>query len=260
MKKSLFLIVIFLVTSSITYADFVVEQAQNTVNAFNSLNDGKGYVYQVSPDKGRYNLTSAQGYEQANLGAYSSMTGGENFIKTFCVEPIVGTAPKQIGKLNYENNSSQTTSGHKLTLGSAYLYASFATGDLNGYNYLSPNYTNGKELSNAIQFLMGSIYDINWYANDFLVGLLGIKDDQSYWEQVYDPGQYYDEIGDYSVFVMNNQDEYGTHRQDFLYLAEHESGAAVTPEPASFLIFGAGLAGLALAGRLRKKRIHAPVQ
>lgn len=258
MKKIALLIAAILLTSPMAYAEFIDLQAQKAVDEFNSLNNGQGYVYNVSPDNGRWSISTVDGYGQADFGAYSPKTSGNTYINTVCVEPIVGTAPKQIGKLNYENGSSKTTSGNALTLGSALLYTMFATGTLDGYDYDSPNYNNSNDLTQAIQFLMGSIYDINWNANDFLSGLLDLNDDKSYWEQVYDPGQYYDEIGDYSVFVMNNQDESGTHRQDFLYLAAHSdaggSETATSPEPASLVLFGTGLGGLALSYRFRKTR------
>lgn len=258
-KKVLFLLATILLAASFTpavQADFVLEQAKNVVNAFNSLNDGQGYYYKVSPDNGRWSMNTMQGYDQADFGAYSPLVGGENFAKTFCVEPLVGTGARHYGTLNYENGATTTQSGNSLTLGAAYLYASFATGALDGYNYDKINYNEGYDLTKAIQSLIGAIYGENWLANDFLTALLGVNDDKSYWEQVYDPGKYYDEIGDYSVFVMNNRDEYGTHAQDFLYLAAHDGNPGpATPEPASMLIFGAGLAGLALAKRCRKKRV-----
>lgn len=242
-----------------TRADFSLSQAQQAVNAFNSLNEGRGYYYNVSPDNGRFSLTTVQGGEQADLGAYSPLLGGGNMLKTFCVEPAVETATKQYGTLNYANNSTTTTSGDKLTVGAAYLYASFATGMLAGYAYDSPNYTNGKELSNAMHFLMDVYFLespwVNWSNNDFLNGLLDVNSDKSFWEQAYDPGRYYEEIGDYSVFVMNNQDEYGSHRQDFLYLAGYDGqSSTVTPEPASLLILGVGMAGVFCVYRARKKQ------
>lgn len=256
MKKIIFLIAAFFLTSPIVYADFVSGQAQKAVDDFNSLNKGQGYVYRVSPFNGTWSMTTSSGYDQADFGAYSLKVAGDTFANTCCVEPIVGTGATHVGKLNYENNATTTTSGKALTLGSALLYSQFATGTLDGYNYESPNYDNGYVLTKAIQYLMGATYDTNW-SNAFLSDLLEINSDKSYWTQIYDPGQYYDEIGDYSVFVMNNKDEYGTHVQDFLYLAAHEdtsgAGNAGTPEPASMLIFGAGLSGLALSFSLRKR-------
>lgn len=258
MKKITLLVAIFLFTSSTAHAEFTALQTQKAVEEFNSLNNGQGYVYKVSPDNGRWITSTAAGYEQADFDAYSPKTSGENYINTVCVEPTVTTATKQIGKLNYENGMSKTTSGHALTLGSALLYKLFATGTLDGYDYDSPSYNEGYNFTRTIQFLMGSIYDIKWESNAFLGDLLDLNDDKSYWGQIYDPGQYYDEIGDYSVLVMNNQDEYGTHRQDFLHLVAHEKEDALegtTPEPATLLILGVGFGGLALSHAFRKTRV-----
>lgn len=244
-------------TPTKTHADFVNEQAQNAVSLFNSLNDGRGYYYTVSPADGTWGMTTVQGSGQADLSAYSPLVSGENFAKTFCVEPLIGTGARHYGQLNYDGSSTSTTSGNQLTLGAAYLYANFALGELSGYNYDTPSYNGSMELQGAIQYLIGADFNENWRSNSFLADLLGVNSDTSYWTQVYDPGQYYDELGDYSVFVMNNSDEYGTNTQDFLFLVAHEeesSGGATTPEPASILIFGTGLAGLGLARRFRRKR------
>lgn len=193
-----------LVLTSAVRAEFVLEQTQNALNAFNSLNDGRGYYYSVSSGKGQWNMTTMSGYDQADFGAYSPLTGGDHFAKTFCVEPLVGTGARHYGTLNYENNSTTTTSGHKLTLGAAYLYTNYATGMLNGYDYSSGQSWQGENLTSAIQYLMGAIFDGSWTSNDFLSALLDVNSDKSHWEQVYDPGQFYEDLGDYSVFVMNN--------------------------------------------------------
>lgn len=237
------------------FAGILTDHAQNAVNAFNNLNNGQGYFYSVAPDNGRYTLQTMAGHEQPDLGAYASSVSGPDFTKSFCVEPLVGTSPRQYGQLNYVNGTSTTKSGHSLTLGAAYLFSQFATGILDGYDYDSPEYYNGTDLTKAIQYLMGSVYNQSWIGNEFLAGLLDVNDDQSHWSQIYDPGEYYDEIGDYSIFVMNNRSDDGSDRQDFLFLTGYEKNpGSATPEPATMLIMGLGLAGFAVARRGRKKR------
>lgn len=256
-RRIIYMLTVALAISITTpvFADVFLDQTKNAVDMFNSLNNGQGYYYAHSPANGLNQLTTMSGADQADLSAYAPGLGGDNYLMTFCVEPIVGTAPRQYGKLNYENNRSTTVSGDSLTFGAAYLYAAFATGTLDGYNYGSASYVHNTELKNAIQALIGAIDILYWGSNDFLSDLLVINSDQSYWTQAYDPGRFYEEIGDYSVFVMNNEGEDGSHRQDFLFLVAHESGSAATPEPGTMMICGLAIAGgIPLVLRYRRSR------
>ncbi len=252
------LTVAWLATPTKIHADFVTGQTQNVVDTFNSLNDGRGYYYTVSTSLGRWVMTNVEGYEQADFSAYGPSTSGENFAYSFCVEPIIGTGARHVSQLNYDGNSTKTSEGNALTVGAAYLYANFASGMLDGYDYESPSYYGDSDLIGSLHSVMGLDDRLSWSTSEYLTAMLDVNPDQSYWEQTYDPGRFYDEIGDYSVFVMNNTDEYGTNTQDFLYLAGYEGGSpetgSATPEPASMLIVGTGIAGLGLIGRRRKKK------
>jgi hypothetical protein len=154
------------------------------------------------------------------------------------------------------------------------LYRLFATGELGVYNYEN-QYTKNQsyglyyggdysDLFFAIQYLMGSTYivppgsmDSDWENNLFLQTLLSINSDKSHWTSIYDPGKYYDEIGNYSVFIANaNSIVDYTYRVegDFLYLAKlGETPSSSVPEPATLALWGLGTFGAAIIG-YRKRR------
>ncbi|MCL2623674.1 MAG: PEP-CTERM sorting domain-containing protein [Planctomycetaceae bacterium] len=229
--------------------------AQAIVDQFNSASGGSKmqFVYGTNYE---VNLKQYSSSGFADTSAYApGVTGGSNYFRTFCVQPNVGVYTNMEATLNYVNGKSSTTSGHFLTLGAAYLYSQFATGTLQGYNYAetSARSTSSSNLLTAIRALMSITIVSNWSANPFLNQLLLSNSDRDYWTSAYDPNQYYDIIGNYSVFVMNNN-EIGTNRdgQDFLYVVATNPSSDI-PEPATLFLWGLGGLGVIGAARRRKK-------
>ena len=261
--------------------------AQAVVNAFNGLNYGTGFNYLMTnpanagirflsdaymgggwtqaPDTSAYYYTYNNPFPDdgyfSNTASFISMEVGGN------VSIGWGT---NYGTLNYGNGTSMTTQGHTLKVGAAYLYQMLATtDDIDRYG------TDGAELVAAVRFLIGQPYlpeeaSTDWN-NSYLQLLLSVNDDQNYWASDYDPDAYYEEIGNYSIFVMNAEcpppvmalggdllapaSSLGSINKDYLYIAHaadpYDQPPPVTPEPATMLMFGLGLAGLPLARRLR---------
>lgn len=73
MKKISLLVAIFLFLAPSTYADLFQEQAQNAVNMFNSMNNGKGYIFthKTEVSAGYTGLmTTKAGTDPVDLSAY----------------------------------------------------------------------------------------------------------------------------------------------------------------------------------------------
>jgi len=264
--------------------------AQNTVNAFNGANGGAGYLFNVGPQT---QFTGIAGYTGANGGAVT-MTSTGDAINTGAYNPLnasafttmqLGSGPRAadfaynngkltagLAKLNYDavNHTTSTSAGTALNVGAAYLYKVFATTDM-GDSF--PGLADRELITGAVRFLMGDVTTINvwngnpmanwydtvtvsWDTNPYLQSLLSINSDKSYWESFYDPNAYYDEIGDYSIFVLNGiLAEYDTpggniigwdFGYDFLYITPAMRQSAV-PEPASLSVLALG--GLMLLRR-----------
>ncbi len=260
MKTVRFHSLVFLV---ITFSLSGVSQVLADLNAYeivsqvNALNDGKGIAYQTTTTYGAMRAFSADpSYDFADTSAYSRTagTGGNNFFKSFCVaysvNPIIDTL--SYGTLNYQNGKSTTSRGCSLNLGAAFLYKQFATGALGGvYNYATDS--NSFDLRYAVQYLIGDTNYTSWESNTFLQYLLTVNADKSFWYGSYDPGQYYNLIGDYSVFVLRVSD--GTTSkswQDHLYLAQATSSS--TPEPATLALWGLGSLGIAGSRYYRRRK------
>jgi len=229
--------------------------AQAIVDQFNSASGGTkmsfsyGYNYEVQISQNGSGFADTSAYEQG-------VTGGSNYYRTFCVQPNVGAYQNMQATLNYENGRSTTTSGHFLTIGAAYLYSQFAAGTLDGYEYAetSARTTSNSNLMSAIRYLMGIYTPLDW-DNPFMDLLLSINGSKTFWTTEYDPNQYYDVIGNYSVFVMNNSEVGGSGRdgQDFLYVANATD--SVVPEPATLLLWGLGSLGAFGIARKRKPQV-----
>jgi len=240
---------IAILSQSFVKADMNV---QAIVDRFNKASDGTSMKFSYSVNF-EVNISQYGNYGFADTSAYAQgVTGGSNYFRTFCVQPYVNALQNMKSTLNYENGRSCTTEGNCLTIGAAYLYSQFAAGTLNGYEYdnTTSRTDSNRALLSAIRCLMGIKIVSDWATNDFLAQLLRINNSKSYWSKVYDPNRYYDIIGDYSVFVMNNReidsDEEG---QDFLYVAKNSSDV---PEPTTVLLWGLG--NLIMFGAFRWKK------
>ena len=194
------------------------------------------------------------------IGANGTSTAINTF-HSFCVEPNVGSvASSGTAKLNFiDGNSTRTDSdGKAVSVGTAFLYQQFATGaftsDLYNYDNSSQRSTDSGLLLAALRNLMSPQAGLNWTGNKFLTYLLAINSDQSYWTSVYNPAQYYEDIGNYAVFVMNISSTSGVSGyQDFLYIAKADYGNAAVPEPATVLLWSLGSLGVFGASQYRKR-------
>ena len=264
-----FLIVVSLLMVGITKptsADMVAGvslNAQAIVDAFNSLNNGRGAGFTTESSilpSNFFTYKKNGNFDYVDTSAYYPKGAPDRFFSV-CVEPNRAAAwdgADTFARLNYINGKSMTYSQKDLTVGTAYLYSLYATTDL----------PESAELAGAIRFLMDDwkVGVDDAYAtwnNPVLQELLGINNDVKYWTSVYNPDAYYDEIGNYSVFVMNIAWDHplgffqNNAGQNVLYIANAANPYGpenpVTPEPATMLMFGTGLLALPFVRRLRTK-------
>jgi len=280
-----FVVTMTMITERKVFADLVASVslgAQSVVDAFNGLNDGKGIYIDFIPHGvgGNYKIINMGDASQfADTSAYCTSHGGEDYFRTFTLEPNAPGYRYTYGKLNYDSTTgiSQTVGmsdtgdfvNYSLTVGAAYLYKLYAT-----EGYMLP--TEFAKLAAAIRFLVGDMSDIDrgylgnllndpydWTGvtnNPYLQMLLDLNNDMNYWMSDYNPDAYYTEIGNYSVFVMTTGYKWidQLYGPDFLYIVGAASpydsgGPGGVPEPATILLWTLGTLG-AMGGSYARRR------
>ena len=254
MKKLILSVILSSVLSMTNYGTAFSELTpQQIVDQFNSLGEN-GWSF-------HYGLVAESYFAAANpnirpdLSAYHSnalsttYTAGvyQPCFSTFCVEPDSLSVLSGKAKLNFtDGNSTRVTYDNKaLSVGAAFLYQQFATSSFTSALFEYRNTTQRSEdyfmLRDTLRALMSpQALTIEWASNKFFTYLLTINDNRDYWASVYNPGQRYDEIGDYAIFVMNITKSDGTgEHQDFLYIAKADYSQNV-PEPATLLLWVLG--------------------
>lgn len=291
-------VVVAMVFGRSVFADSAIDALVQGFNAMNgdtgSYTDGYAFVfYNYSGiNTGAESLNQYEGmllnagqtsgdmFDAYNADATIATTNGAYF-SSICIEPqeTVYTGKLNYGQLSLQDDYTTKTldTGNVVTLGAAYLFKLYATGELASVSRFADFYsldrdTNVGLLREAIQALMnvdGSTATAD--NNPYLAYLAESNNIETYWTQTYYLNGQYVEMGDYVVFAMNvyNGEAFtvggqpvvaGDVAQDLLYIARLERPSPPdTPEPGTVLLWSLGGLGLAAASRIRKRRMKKAV-
>ena len=242
----------------VTMADMT--SLSNYVNSIDSQNGGNGLALTYQYSNGvEFHVMLGANTQQLDLSAYSPLVSGSNTFQSFCAESTAGVYSNTAlnGKLSLVGNNTYNTSSKALSVGTAYLYKLFATGELLNYSYTN-GASNSSTLRTALWAAMGSTTVADWNADPYLSQLLAVNSDKNFWLSTYDASQHYDCIGDYTVLILQCTTTSGMNTQDAYYLIKGSGGSASAPEPATlalWMIGGLLPIGYKVRSSMWKKRI-----
>lgn len=280
--------ILVLIAVALTFANSNLVFADLTPNEivaqFNGLEGGAGWSFNTTLNatlgnserlfsttagavNGRTPLLSAY-----TSGAYGTSPNIAAFY-TLCANPDLTIPYNTVtgyAKLNYNaaTGATRNVSGDALTVGAAWLYSQYAQGTLAGFRYTSQGnipgsnrYADAQLLHTTINLLMtGTAAQVNAAAstNKFVQALLQANSSAAYWTGTYNANQRYQEIGDFTVLVMNltsGPNGTGTQYQDMLYVARAGYGTdpGGVPEPATLMLWTLGSLGVVGLGYCRKR-------
>jgi hypothetical protein len=240
------LIIVFLILAS---ALFLTQMAlADTVKTIG----GAGYgIYQTGVG-GEFTLQPSVELSYV-LNEYSNSTknqgGTDGTFQAFCLEGteyIYANTTFDIILNDKAVYGSIGSAGDPLSVGAAYLYHEFQKETLGAYNYtlgIDARHASAQLLQNAIWWLEGEENQIYDSSNPFEALVVNSSHFGS------EAGAKADNNGTYAVGVLNLYAQ--GHSGDQNYLRQDQLVCLPVPEPASMLLLGSGLIGLAAFGRKR---------
>ena len=245
-------------TTSTAMADLLVPNTAYDlyVPGYTSLgtNNAAAIKYDFKNDVAADAYTATYGYSSDAVGTYG--TAGREFFYSFCVEKS-----KSIGKGNYlgtlnETGAYTTTQDtvDYISVGTAWLYYQYATGQLSGYDYTNA-YGQLKSditaLQHAIWYLESEIDATKLAAGgtEFYDLAVAQYDATSVTDNYTLAQDFYDNDAKYTIYTINIENTDGTgDKQDALFMTK-----SAVPEPTTFLIWGIGICLAAFGFRRFKK-------